>query len=108
MTKFWPFRLFPKSLYGQILLVAASALLLAQGINAALLLAGTRSRAVTEATTMVVSRVANQIERQQERLKVKCLNASSRTARVGAEDRQLPSTIPQGRWSLPAMTLKTS
>lgn len=67
MTKFWPFRIFPKSLYGQILLVAASALLLAQGINAALLLAGTRSRAVTEATTMVVTRVANQIERQQER-----------------------------------------
>ncbi len=57
----------PKSLYGQILLVAASALLLAQGINAALLLAGTRNRAVTEATTMVVTRIANQLERQQER-----------------------------------------
>lgn len=62
-----PVRIIPKSLYGQILLVAASALLLAQGINAALLLAGTRNRAVTEATTMVVTRVANQIERQQER-----------------------------------------
>ena len=67
MSRFWPFRIFPESLYGQILLVAASALLLAQGVNAALLLAGTRSRAVTEATTMVVTRVANQIERQQER-----------------------------------------
>jgi signal transduction histidine kinase len=67
MTRVWPLPFFPKSLYGQILLVAASALLLAQGINAALLLAGTRSRAVAEATTMVVTRVANQLERQQER-----------------------------------------
>ncbi len=67
MSPLCPFRIFPKSLYGQILLVAASALLFAQGVNAALLLAGTRSRAVTEATTMMVSRVANQIERQQER-----------------------------------------
>lgn len=67
MSRFWPLPFFPKSLYGQILLVAASALLLAQGVNAALLLAGTRSRAVAEATTMVVTRVANQLERQQER-----------------------------------------
>jgi signal transduction histidine kinase len=67
MSRFWPFRIFPKSLYGQILLVAASALLLAQGVNAALLLASTRSRAVAESTTMVVTRVANQLERQQER-----------------------------------------
>jgi signal transduction histidine kinase len=59
---FWP-----KSLYGQILFVAASALLIAQVINATLLLAGTRSRSVAEATTTVVIRVANQIERQQER-----------------------------------------
>jgi signal transduction histidine kinase len=60
-------RIWPKSLYGQILLVAASALLVAQIVNAALLLAGTRGRAITEATTMVVTRVANQLERQQER-----------------------------------------
>ncbi len=65
MSRFWPFRIFPKSLYGQILLVAASALLVAQGINAALLLAGVRNRAVAETSTMVVSRVANQIERQE-------------------------------------------
>jgi signal transduction histidine kinase len=67
VSRFGIHRLWPKSLYGQILLVAASALLLAQGINAALLLAGTRSRAVTEATTMVVTRIANQLERQQDR-----------------------------------------
>jgi signal transduction histidine kinase len=60
-------RLWPRSLYGQILLVAALTLFLAQGVNAALLLSSTRSRAVAEATTMVVTRVANQIERQQER-----------------------------------------
>ena len=59
------FRLWPRSLYGQILLVAALALLVAQGINAALLLAGARNRAVTEISTMIVSRVANQIERQE-------------------------------------------
>jgi hypothetical protein len=59
-------KLWPKSLYGQILLVAASALLLAQGINAALLLAGSRVRAVVEASTMVVGRVVNQVERSRE------------------------------------------
>lgn len=58
-------RIWPRSLYGQILLVAASALLVAQGINAALLLAGVRNRAVAETATMVVTRVANQIERQE-------------------------------------------
>jgi signal transduction histidine kinase len=57
------FRLWPRSLYGQILLVAGSALLLAQCVNAALLLSGARSRAVAEASVMVVSRVANQLER---------------------------------------------
>jgi signal transduction histidine kinase len=57
--------LWPKSLYGQILLVTASALLLAQGINAAWLLSGARNRAVGEAATMVVTRVANQLERQE-------------------------------------------
>ncbi|MFN3618692.1 ATP-binding protein [Sphingorhabdus sp.] len=58
------FRFWPKSLYGQILLVAASALLIAQSVNAALLLSGVRSRAVAETSVMVVGRVANQIERQ--------------------------------------------
>ncbi len=65
MSRFLPFRIFPKSLYGQILLVAASALLLAQGINAAWLLAGARNRAVGETAAMVVTRVANQLERQE-------------------------------------------
>lgn len=59
--KFWP-----QSLYGQILLVAALALLLAQGINAAMLLSGERVRAVIEASTMVVGRVASQGERARE------------------------------------------
>jgi signal transduction histidine kinase len=57
------FRLWPRSLYGQILLVAGSALLLAQCVNAAMLLSGARTRAVAEASVMVVSRVANQLER---------------------------------------------
>jgi signal transduction histidine kinase len=58
------FRFWPKSLYGQILLVAASALLIAQSVNAALLLSGVRTRAVAETSVMVVGRVANQLERQ--------------------------------------------
>ena len=57
------FGLWPRSLYGQILLVTASALLIAQTINATLLLFGVRNRAVSETAAMVVSRVANQIER---------------------------------------------
>lgn len=57
------FRFWPRSLYGQILLVTASALLIAQSINATLLLLGVRNRAVSETAAMVVSRVANQIER---------------------------------------------
>jgi signal transduction histidine kinase len=65
MKRFGGIRIWPRSLYAQILLVAASALLVAQGINSALLLAGTRSRAIAEASAMVVSRVANQIERQE-------------------------------------------
>lgn len=65
MSKTGGFRIWPQSLYGQILLVAASALLVAQAINAALLLAGSRNRAVAETSTMVVTRIANQIERQE-------------------------------------------
>ena len=58
------FRFWPRSLYGQILLVAASALLIAQTVNAALLLSGVRARAVAETSLMVVGRVASHIERQ--------------------------------------------
>lgn len=65
MTHIGGIRVWPRSLYGQILLVAASALLVAQAINATLLLAGARNRAVAETSTMIVSRVANQIERQE-------------------------------------------
>ncbi|MEP7350063.1 MAG: HAMP domain-containing sensor histidine kinase [Sphingorhabdus sp.] len=58
---FWP-----KSLYGQILLVVALALLAAQSINAFLLLSGARNRAIIETATMVVGRVVNQIERRRD------------------------------------------
>jgi len=51
--------LWPRSLYGQILLVAASALLIAQSINAAMLLSGARTRAVAETSVTVVARLAN-------------------------------------------------
>jgi signal transduction histidine kinase len=57
-------KLWPSSLYGQILMVAASALLLAQGINTALLVAANDARATVEASSMLVARVANQVERQ--------------------------------------------
>ena len=57
-------KLWPKSLYGQILMVAASAMLLAQGINTALLIAANNARATLEASSMLVARVANQVERQ--------------------------------------------
>jgi signal transduction histidine kinase len=57
-------RLWPSSLYGQILLVAALALLLAQGVNTAMLIAGAQERATVEAASMLVGRVSNQIERQ--------------------------------------------
>ncbi len=58
------FRLWPRSLYGQILLVAASALVIAQSVNAVLMLSAVRTRTVAETSVMVVSRVVNQIERQ--------------------------------------------
>lgn len=58
LSLFWP-----RSLYGQILLVAASALLIAQAINAALLISGTRTRAVAETSVTVVARLANVMER---------------------------------------------
>ena len=57
-------RLWPSSLYGQILMVAATALLLAQGINTALLISANNARATVEASSMLVARVANQVERE--------------------------------------------
>ena len=57
-------QLWPRSLYGQILMVAASAMLLAQGINTALLIAANNARATVEASSMLVARVANQVERE--------------------------------------------
>lgn len=65
MTSKRNLRFWPRNLYGQILLVAASALLVAQMINATLLIMGIRNRAASEAAAMVVSRVANQIERME-------------------------------------------
>jgi signal transduction histidine kinase len=59
--------LWPKSLYRQILLVAALALLVAQLINAAMLLNSARTRSAAEAATLLVSRVATQAERLDER-----------------------------------------
>ncbi|NJM49799.1 MAG: hypothetical protein HC843_02030 [Sphingomonadales bacterium] len=59
--------LWPKSLYRQILLVAALALLAAQLVNAALLLNNTRARSEAEAATLLVGRVVNQAERNAER-----------------------------------------
>ena len=89
--------LWPRSLYGQILLVVALGLLMAQVVNAALLLAATRSRAVAEATTMVVTRVANQIERQQER-------GSGLSA---GDDRRVLNEGPRRRRGHPVSTMMT-
>ena len=50
-------RLWPKSLYAQLLAAAALALLIAQIINAAMLLNGLRNRAELEAATFVVGSV---------------------------------------------------
>jgi signal transduction histidine kinase len=57
-------KLWPSSLIGQLLLVAAIALLLAQAANTAMLVAGTRAQAALEASSILVARVANQIERR--------------------------------------------
>ena len=57
---FWP-----RSLYGQLLLVTALALFVAQAVSAAMLLSDTRGRSIAETSTMVVSRVANHIEREE-------------------------------------------
>lgn len=57
-------RLWPSSLYGQILLVAALAMLFAQVINTTLLIIANNGRATVEASSMLVARVANQVERR--------------------------------------------
>ena len=57
-------RFWPSSLYGQILFVAAVAMLLAQVINTTLLIVANNARATVEASSMLVARVANQVERQ--------------------------------------------
>jgi signal transduction histidine kinase len=57
-------RLWPSSLYGQILFVAALAMLLAQMVNTTLLILANNGRATVEASSMLVARVANQVERR--------------------------------------------
>ncbi len=57
-------KLWPSSLYGQILFVAAVAMLLAQMINTTLLVFANNARATVEASSMLVARVANQVERE--------------------------------------------
>jgi signal transduction histidine kinase len=56
--------LWPSSLYGQLLLVVALALLVAQAANTALLVASAQAGAQVEATSMLIARVSNQFERQ--------------------------------------------
>ena len=95
MTRVRGIRLWPRSLYGQILLVAASALLVAQSINASLLLFGVRNRAVSETAAMVVSRVANQIERlEAEAIPIGEVEARFRNPqRAGAAMRRRPPPV---------------
>ncbi|MEH6828897.1 sensor histidine kinase [Parasphingorhabdus sp.] len=57
-------RLWPKSLVGQLLLVVALMLLLAQGINSFLLYRGAQNQNLVEASTSAVSRIAYGLERQ--------------------------------------------
>lgn len=57
-------KLWPSSLFGQLMLVVAVALLVAQSINTGLMIHGTRMRAELEASSMLVARLANQIERR--------------------------------------------
>jgi signal transduction histidine kinase len=66
MTPHRRLRLWPTSLYGQILFVVAVALFVAQSFNAYMLFAGSRGRAIVEASTMLVNRVSSQIERQRD------------------------------------------
>lgn len=61
LSRFWP-----QSLYRQILLVAALALLCAQMFNAIILFNAERNRSRTESATLLIGRVASQAERQAE------------------------------------------
>ncbi|WP_417590543.1 ATP-binding protein [Parasphingorhabdus sp.] len=56
--------LWPKSLVGQLLLVVALMLLLAQGINSFLLYRGAQNQNLVEASTSAVSRIAFGLDRQ--------------------------------------------
>ena len=57
-------RLWPRSLVGQLLLIVALMLLLAQGINSFLLYRGAQNQNLIEASTAAVSRIAFGLDRQ--------------------------------------------
>ena len=57
-------RLWPRSLVGQMLLVVALMLLLAQGINSVLLYRGAQNQNLVESSTAAVARIAFGLERQ--------------------------------------------
>jgi len=57
-------RLWPRSLVGQLLLVVAMMLLLAQGINSFLLYRGAQTQNLVEASTSAVSRIVFGLDRQ--------------------------------------------
>ncbi len=59
-------RVWPRSLVGQIVLVAAIALFVAQAFGAFMLLGTMRARALNEATITLVQRMGNHVERQAE------------------------------------------
>jgi signal transduction histidine kinase len=79
MRRFWP-----SSLYGQILAVAALAMLLAQVVNTTLLVVATNARATIEASSMLVARVANQVERNR---------LSPQSARDDGQRRRQPAIL---------------
>jgi signal transduction histidine kinase len=57
-------KLWPSSLFGQLMLVVALALLVAQSVNTVMLIHGAQARAELEASSMLVARLANQVERR--------------------------------------------
>ena len=57
-------RLWPRSLVGQLLLIVALMLLLAQGVNSFLLYRGAQSQNLIESSTAAVSRIAFGLDRQ--------------------------------------------
>lgn len=59
-----PGKLWPSSLFGQLMLVVALALLVAQIFNTVMLIQGAKARAELEASSMLVARLANQVERR--------------------------------------------